>query len=155
MKKIFLLLMAVYYCLIIFSFSSQTATVSDGKSKGTIAFVYEKVMVPLFDCEPLQKDMFVEKINGKIRKLAHFANFFILAVFVYAYTKEYDDDLLVKVLTAFLVCVIIASFDEYHQSFFPGRAPSVKDVVIDLTGAMTGFLFSDIFGILRMISSRA
>jgi VanZ family protein len=27
--------------------------------------------------------------------------------------------------------------DEYHQSFSPGRTPSVRDVIIDTCGALT------------------
>lgn len=46
---------------------------------------------------------------------------------------------------AFLFVLLSAALDEFHQSFIPGRGPSVKDVGID----MMGFVFSSIFFIAK------
>lgn len=45
-----------------------------------------------------------------------------------------------KIFQAFLFVLIFALFDEYHQSFVPGRTAKMRDVFIDLLGAVLGFL---------------
>ena len=40
-------------------------------------------------------------------------------------------------LLAMLGTAAIASCDEWHQSFLPNRTSSVRDVLIDCTGALT------------------
>lgn len=39
-----------------------------------------------------------------------------------------------------LVGVLYAASDEFHQSFVPGRGPSIVDVGIDSLGVLTGIL---------------
>ena len=39
---------------------------------------------------------------------------------------------------SWLIAVVYAATDEYHQSFTPGRAPLVTDVIIDSLGAAIG-----------------
>jgi VanZ family protein len=43
---------------------------------------------------------------------------------------------------AFLVTVLYASSDEYHQTFVPGRSGSLGDVLIDSSGALSALLFN-------------
>ena len=39
-----------------------------------------------------------------------------------------------------------AALDEFHQLFVEGRAGSLKDVLIDSCGSLTGIIFVRIFG---------
>jgi len=39
---------------------------------------------------------------------------------------------------SWLIAVIYAATDEFHQSFVPGRGPSALDVMIDAAGATVG-----------------
>ena len=39
---------------------------------------------------------------------------------------------------SWLIAVLYAVTDEYHQSFTPGRTPAVTDVIIDSFGAAIG-----------------
>ncbi len=39
-----------------------------------------------------------------------------------------------------LVGVLYAASDEFHQSFVPGRGPSIVDIGIDSLGVLTGIL---------------
>jgi VanZ family protein len=50
------------------------------------------------------------------------------------------------VLAAGVICVGVASSDEFHQLFVYGRGASVKDVLIDSSGAFVGIYFVRIFG---------
>jgi hypothetical protein len=44
-------------------------------------------------------------------------------------------------LLAFLIVLLLAIIDEGHQSFVPGRTATGRDVVFDLLGATTMFLW--------------
>lgn len=39
-------------------------------------------------------------------------------------------------ILAFLISLVYAVSDEYHQSLVPGREPRIRDVVIDSIGAL-------------------
>jgi len=49
---------------------------------------------------------------------------------------------------ALLSTVLLASWDEWHQSFLPGRGSSVTDVVLDFCGAVTAHLL--LLGVLAL-----
>jgi VanZ family protein len=41
---------------------------------------------------------------------------------------------------AWVLCILYAITDEFHQSFVPGRSPRVTDVGIDAMGSLLGLL---------------
>lgn len=53
-------------------------------------------------------------------------------------------------VVALLGTLAVAAFDEYHQSFEPGRGPSVRDVALDETGGVLAQLL-----IISVSSARA
>jgi VanZ family protein len=74
-----------------------------------------------------------------IKKVLHVVIFGILAV-LYLVTLKGEKPLIETSLRIFLLSLFLAVTyaitDEYHQSFTPGRHPSVKDVVVDAFGAL-------------------
>jgi VanZ family protein len=72
-----------------------------------------------------------------IRKAAHVFEFgaFSIAVFHGIRADRYGWRL-DWALTTLLIAVGYAGLDEWHQSFVPLREPSVRDVMIDATGAL-------------------
>ncbi len=40
----------------------------------------------------------------------------------------------------FMICLLYAVSDEYHQSLVPGRHPAFRDVGIDMIGSLVAFL---------------
>ena len=70
-----------------------------------------------------------------VKKSGHVFEYAILAFWVwYALGMEVDRRWL-----AWLLAILYAATDEYHQSFVPGRYPSVWDVLIfDNFGALIG-----------------
>lgn len=44
-----------------------------------------------------------------------------------------------------LACALFAASDEFHQSFVKTRTPSVRDVLLDVTGALFGLLIVSSF----------
>ena len=73
-----------------------------------------------------------------IRKMAHFVEYFILAVLIFtavSLTRQKPGPFL-----AFFIALSVAIGDELHQSFVPGRACQLRDVLIDSAGAVAGIL---------------
>jgi VanZ family protein len=80
----------------------------------------------------------LEKINHALRKAGHFCGYGILCVvFFRAWQMTIPLTKLMRVLALALFCtLLVASADEIHQSFLPGRTASPLDVLLDLTGAL-------------------
>ncbi len=132
-----LLLLATF--AIIFKFSSQIAEESDGISNG--------VLRKIIDVFPYTKELseeikikMVEHGNPIIRKLAHFSIYALVGVWIMAFMSTFDIRLYKKWIISMLVGVLYAASDEFHQSFVPGRGPSIVDVGIDSLGVLTGIL---------------
>ncbi|MGV3487441.1 MAG: VanZ family protein [Tuberibacillus sp.] len=69
--------------------------------------------------------------NFVIRKLAHLTEFGLLAFLLWRALRPVQR----TGLWAWLLTVLYAATDEWHQSFQPGRSPEVTDVMIDACGA--------------------
>ncbi len=41
---------------------------------------------------------------------------------------------------AFVVAVLYAVSDEFHQSFVPGRYPDIRDILVDAAGVLAALL---------------
>lgn len=124
---------------IIFKFSSQIAEESDDISNG--------VLRKIIDVFPYTKELseeikikMVEHGNPIIRKLAHFSIYALVGVWIMAFMSTFDIRLYKKWIISMLVGVLYAASDEFHQSFVPGRGPSIVDVGIDSLGVLTGIL---------------
>ena len=67
-----------------------------------------------------------------IKKGAHMVGYGGLAIAAYIATGRY--------WLAWLIAVLYAFSDEYHQTFIPGRNGTLDDVLIDAFGAAVGLL---------------
>lgn len=139
----------VILMLIIFIFSSQPASQSNNLSYG-----FTKVLVDVlgevlpFNIETSTINVFLTQLNHIIRKLAHFTIYLILGIFV---TRALiKDGVKSKVnIIAFLICVLYAISDEFHQLYVPGRGGQLKDVLIDSAGSLVGITISKAYIALR------
>jgi VanZ family protein len=75
--------------------------------------------------------------NYIVRKFAHLSVFGTLAFFVWKALHPHR----FAYLRAWLFAFVYAIFDEWHQSFQPGRSARWSDVVIDATGALLVLFF--------------
>jgi VanZ family protein len=71
-----------------------------------------------------------------LKKTAHFVEYGILAILIYRALTNYEIKKDRAKWLSILIAFLYAITDEYHQSFVPGRGPSVRDVVIDTIGAV-------------------
>lgn len=76
---------------------------------------------------------------------AHMAEYAILAVLAYWAFKTFERLSLRGLWMSVLVFIAMyAVSDEFHQSFTPGRAPSVEDVIFDTLGGVAGLVFAEL-----------
>jgi VanZ family protein len=97
------------------------------------------ILAALFSALHLQVDPArLAQINHDLRKAGHFCGYGILCiVFLRAWRMTFPAAKLMRMLALALFCtLLVASADEIHQSFLPGRTASPLDVLLDLTGAL-------------------
>ena len=126
-KLVLAWILLVLWMAFIFYMSSCNGNVSSDQS-GTIAYVLHNILGINYS----------DKLIFIIRKCAHVSEFFILGILVINLVSKYN----VKhiYLISFIICVLYASIDEFHQLFVPGRSGQVTDVLIDLIGVVLGLL---------------
>ena len=137
-RTIFMLLLLATFA-VIFKFSSQIAEESDNISNGVLRKIIDVFPYTKGLSEEIKIKM-VEHGNPIIRKLAHFSIYALVGVWVMAFMSTFDIRLYKKWIISMLVGVLYAASDEFHQSFVPGRGPSIVDVGIDNLGVLTGIL---------------
>jgi VanZ family protein len=79
-----------------------------------------------------------------LRKIGHFAGYFILSVLLFRAWKATLRLPLSWALRwatiALFMSALVASLDEWHQTFIPSRTGAFRDVVLDSIGALTAQL---------------
>lgn len=123
----------------IFGFSSQSGTESSSLSrKVTTKFV--NIFPYTRDLSIDTKENLIEHGEIIVRKLAHFSIYTLVGIFIMAFMFTFNTKLKIQFSISLLVGLIYAITDEYHQSWIPGRGPSVMDVCIDTLGVFAGIL---------------
>lgn len=115
----------ITWMLFIFCMSSFNGVMSGNQSGSIAVLIYN-----LFDISDTEKVSFI------IRKCAHVSEFFILGILVINLISKYN--VKYSYLISFIVCVLYASSDEFHQLFVPGRSGQVTDIFIDMIGVVLG-----------------
>ncbi|MGP3560202.1 VanZ family protein [Geobacillus sp. BK01] len=127
MKKRWMLWMVVLaWCGMIYYFTESPLFTG----ANTANWIRETVgQLPFVHVHHIDDGMF--SWNALVRKFAHVSVFGLLAVVVWRalYPRRW------AMTGAWVFTVIYACFDEWHQSFQPGRTPLLSDVVIDALGA--------------------
>lgn len=128
-KTIFLLslLLTASVLAVIFCFSAQSATDSNGVSRSLARFLAEKMPW-------LMTKFTLRQLNRLLRKLAHFTLYFLLGCGLTGLLRAREKAM--PALIAVPIGLLCAALDELHQSVVPGRGPGVRDVVLDTCGVM-------------------
>jgi VanZ family protein len=85
----------------------------------------------------------INRIHTVIRKLGHLTEYAILAVLLWRALgsgKNFRARIRMRLIVVWFVCAVFAASDEFHQFFVPSRTPSLRDVMIDICGALIGLL---------------
>lgn len=137
MSKYLWWLAAIIICVMIFSFSSETADDSTETSTG-----FSRLIINLLpftaDMPEAEKDLLAQELDGVVRTLAHFSIYAALGFFLLgALRRTFDHN---TMLIAIAFCVLYAISDEVHQLFVGGRSGQISDVVTDSLGSLAGTL---------------
>ena len=92
-----------------------------------------------------------------VRKLAHASEYAVLALLLYrafVHTALKSRTILSAGLVL-LLCAAYAASDEFHQSFVPSRNASLRDVMIDICGAMLAVILYWSIAMRRIMPSRS
>lgn len=138
-KVVLAFLGVVLWMILIFAFSSQqTIQTNELSMNVTEKIIGTKAAIEVQKSDP---DNIAVKWNTAIRKSAHFTLFLMLGVLVMnliqAIMKERYRGLK-PYAVAFLICLLYAFSDEFHQMFVPGRNAVLTDVLIDAAGVLVG-----------------
>lgn len=134
---------------VIFRFSAVPASGSTEMSQ-SVGRKICTIFVPGFAemDEEAQKEL-AERIDFPIRKAAHATEYAVLGIlaamtfgaFGYAGAKRWTG--------SWILSVLYAVSDEFHQLFVPGRSGQLRDVCIDSIGAAFGILL--MYFLLRLL----
>ena len=144
------IVIALLWILGIYKLSSMNTTNSNGKSSGIIGVFIEDTLevtnkYGITNSHP--DDGKIEKasglLNAPLRKVMHASVCFILACVIIFVTNYmfYNKKYVISAIITIILIVILAGFDEFHQTFVDGRTGAVKDVLIDTAGGVAGILF--------------
>lgn len=120
----------------IFGFSAQEASVSDGTSTGFIKTAVKILFGGNADEKTLEKT--AEALNFYVRKAAHFSIYALLGFLIALLVYEYIADPKKVLLRSVIFIGMYAASDELHQFFVPGRSCEIRDVLLDTFGALCG-----------------
>ena len=129
MTAVLIVLLFLIYVMI-FNFSAEDATASSGVSQKVtkwLLHLYYKLQGNTGGLTVVIPAGEVDEAEAVIRKLAHFTEYMLVG-------------LLSLWIWLVVQLVISASLDEFHQYFVPGRYASIRDVLIDTAGGLTGML---------------
>lgn len=137
-KKVCSILLVIVWMLLIFVNSHDNGMESTNKSSTFITNV-----VSIFTKIPKDSEKMndiVNKASFPIRKMAHFAEYFILAILViYALTVWQVKN---RFIICVSICILYASSDEIHQLFIPSRSGEIADILFDSFASIIGsFIF--------------
>jgi hypothetical protein len=127
----------------IFGFSSQDADESGEVSNAVLLWIMNRV---------IHNPQLANSSLGSfiIRKLAHFSIYLCLGASAALLVSEWKPKR-VPLLWSWMIPVIYACTDEFHQYFVPGRSCEFRDVCIDSTGALLGVVIIRL--LLRVIAA--
>ena len=138
-----------FLLFLIFGFSAQ-----DGETSGSLSFEISLFLVKLFSPflpTAMSERMLLERaemIHFFVRKAAHMTEYFLLALSLQLPLTAFFSKCFTwkqRILTGFVLTVVLAALDEFHQSFVPGRSGNFTDVCIDSIGAIAASVCLFIF----------
>lgn len=138
---------AVFMLLLIFGFSAQ-----DGPSSGSLSYRVCCDLLSVADrvfALELSAPTFASRAESMqffVRKGAHITEYFLLTLCIFLPLRVWIPQKTEKekklrfflhdLLPTFLLSVICAAADEFHQTFVPGRCGTPTDVLVDSVGVI-------------------
>jgi VanZ family protein len=129
-------ILAIVWMTRIFSYSSDDATASMQVSRSVSYDIVESANRMFGLGWDEDKILGISKaIEKAVRKLAHMGEYGVLGLLVCIACDAWRPSFS-RAGLSMLICLVYACSDEFHQTFVDGRSGEVKDVCIDLCGAL-------------------
>lgn len=127
---------------VIWSLSAQPASVSGSLSDGLLYRLMVLCSPAFAAVSETVRITAVEALSFFERKAAHMFLYFVLSLLAFSAACFFLRRFSARAAAAAVLCVLLASLDEYHQTMVPGRSGEVRDVLVDLCGSLIalGFL---------------
>jgi VanZ family protein len=93
-------------------------------------------------------------IHFIVRKCAHLGEYAVLALLLLRaaiFMTNLKRSLAILYVSVWVACLVVATTDEFHQTFVASRGALATDIMIDSGGAIVGLLIGAIFGMTRSI----
>lgn len=145
MKKrlvsLFLIFLTLFWIFVIFGFSGENSNASSQTSSRVTEALLNFFIKDFNTMDEAEQHALIKKFDPPIRKLAHFSEYAVLGLLVSLtfVCQGFKQKRLFSL--SILSCAFLASADEIHQFFVPGRACRFTDVLIDTSGSALGILF--------------
>ncbi len=151
--RIITVVLLISLMVFIFNMSSQTADQSSATSGSVISFFARLLIENFEDLTPEKQTEIIGSFQFMVRKGAHFTAYALMGVLAFLSLVTYKT-LALKIRTALstVICLLYSISDEIHQSFIPGRSCELRDVCIDMGGALITIVL--MFIIVRFSKSR-
>ncbi len=134
--------LSVAIMALIFYFSGEGPDDSNNTSGGVVEMLLTIFSSDFREATNDEKILMIELYQHFIRKTAHFSIYAALGFSLFSAMYTYKTRLWIKFSTAAFISLVYAASDEYHQTFVPGRAGMIGDILIDFSGALVGILFT-------------
>lgn len=133
--RVLLALFIAAWIAVIFGFSAQNGAQSSGLSESIALRLVTRLH--LFDPANAKA---LDTVNLIVRKLAHMAEYAVLAGLAGLLLLTWPLPARVSRLAPLGFAAVCAALDEWSQTFTPGRNGTPVDVLIDAAGALIGCL---------------
>ena len=139
-----LIVLSILWMVLIFCMSAQDSSESSSLSSALLEKLLSLLTPHWERLTANQQRLRLERVHTLFRKLGHFSEYAVLgglltAVFRIGHTERQSFPYY-RVWLPPLAALCYAASDELHQRFVPGRSCELRDVLIDLSGALLGTL---------------
>lgn len=131
-KRIIYLILVIIWMIVVFSFSNQNGT----KSQGSSDIITNKIVEISDDYFALDIKSSEDTISFVVRKLAHFSIYFLGGILIYNFINTFSINKKYIIIFSIVLGVVYACTDELHQLFIDGRSAQMMDVFIDSCGVV-------------------
>ncbi len=153
LKYILVWIPVILIASFIFGFSAQDGEESGHLShKVAVCVADVTANLNLIEDSDQARNSLVSNIEYPIRKCAHMTEYAVLTLSIFIALAVCGLKSHKRYIFSFVLTVLFASSDEFHQRFVPGRCGTYKDVLVDSIGALLCLLI--LFLINRIINKR-
>ncbi len=136
-QKVLSLLAVLSWMAVIYAFSAQNSTTSKALSDEIVDGITDIIYEDKEEWAPEIFQLRRELISRIVRKTAHALEYALLSVLLFVAIRQwFVVEPLLAALPAWVVAVLYAISDEFHQTHVYGRGGRVLDVLIDSSGAL-------------------